>query len=129
MSKLIRIVVFCIFMLLLFAIIRFMVVPKITLPQQNNEIIQEIINNTEISIPQEPETKAYTTEKETELIEFDPNDPNLPMPPIGKSTQEGPNALDVIAPQYNEAQKRLDTLKTLRQQGVKDQNNIINNIK
>ena len=63
---------------------------------------------------------------------LNPNDANLPAPPIVKNNENAnktPNALDVMAPGYKKAQERLNNLEDLRNKEIETQTQEIKNIK
>ena len=63
---------------------------------------------------------------------LNPNDANLPAPPLTKNNKNAnktPNALDVMAPRYKKAQERLNNLEDLRNKEIETQTQEIKNIK
>ena len=60
---------------------------------------------------------------------YDPNSPDLPVPPgVRPIDTNNKNAMDIMAPGYNEAQKRLKNVQNLRQQALDEQNNNLKNM-
>lgn len=81
-----------------------------------------------VSSPAENNDKIYveqTPEGNQEV--YDINDPDLPLPP-GLREQEGPNALDVMAPGRKNARERIKKVQELRKQALDAQEQDLQNI-
>ena len=74
-----------------------------------------------------PERAPFEQIEERDQMQYDPNDPNLPQPPIGVQDEQSPNALDVMAPGYKKAQERAKKVQELRKQALEAQKQDLEN--